>query len=201
MKNNPNKPLCFNRVVFDKNKKDILGKQDKSKKGDIDEKIKDLCDLINLKKGYFTVSSCAGRIILISIPESNKKNLSEWIMTTHDLAVQKDFKEALGNYNKENKVFFKQEGAIIHICCRDIESAQKLIETARENGFKHSGIFSSNKKIIVELICSEHLSTPVFDKEILITDNYLKYLINSANKKLKRSWDCIDKLKKALNSF
>lgn len=186
---------------FDKNKKDILGKQDKSKKGDIDEKIADLCSLINSKKDYFTLSSCAGRIVLIKIPEGNKKNEVEWLAITHDLAKPEDFKKALDNYDGKEKVFFRMEGAILHVCCRTIKDSQELLDAAKENGFKRSGIFSANKKIIVELICSENMSAPVFDNKRLIDDNYLNYLVNLANEKLKISWDCINRLGKALKQI
>ncbi|MBW2992273.1 hypothetical protein KY345_03585 [Candidatus Woesearchaeota archaeon] len=183
---------------FEKNKQDILAKKDKSKKGDIDKRIIPLCNLINNKENYFTVSSCSGRIVLIKIPEGNKKNEAEWLTITHELADFEKFKDNLNDYNEKEKVFFKMEGAILHVCCRTIEDAQKLIDIGRQSGFKHSGIFSTNKKIIVELISSEQLSAPVFDNKLLIDDKYLNYLINLANEKLKVSWDCIDKLEKNL---
>lgn len=183
---------------FDKQKKDILGKKDKSKKGDVDEKIKDLCELINSKENYFTASSCAGRTMLIKVPEGNIKNLAEWIIITHDLADFGEFRKALDIYCGKDRIYFKEESAILHVCCRTMGDAQNLINTARENGFKHSGIVSIKNKIVVELICSEKFSSPVYDRKKLITDEYLRYLVELGNEKLKISWDCIEKLRKDL---
>lgn len=188
----------MNNYDFDKNKKDILRKQDKSKKGDIDKRIADLCGIINSKRNYFTVSSCSGRILLIAVPENNKKNRAEWLIVTHDLATTENFIKALDSYNGKEAVYFKQEAPILHVCCRTVEDAQSLLETAKNNGFKHSGIFSANKKTVVELIGSEIISTPVYDKEKLIDDDYMSYLISLANKKLKISWDHIKRLEQVL---
>ena len=50
---------------FEKQKKDVLSKIDKSKKGSVDEGIKAVLDILNSKPAYFTTSSCSGRIVII----------------------------------------------------------------------------------------------------------------------------------------
>ena len=47
-------------MAFETDKKTALTKIDKSKKGQIDEQIKPLCDLINSSVDYYTTSSCSG---------------------------------------------------------------------------------------------------------------------------------------------
>ena len=182
---------------FDDSKQAILGRLDKSKKGDIDTHIRNLCSSINATNDYFTVSSCSGRIALLKLERGNDKRFAEWLLVTHELADASDFKDVLNGYDETHKVFFKQESVILHVCCRTLDAAQSLVDLAKANGFKRSGIFSTRKKIRVELISAEQLSAPVFDGGKLITDDYLEYLINHANKKLKKSWDAIERLEQA----
>mgnify|MGYP002715747095 CR=1 FL=1 len=47
-------------------KKQILQASDLSKKGSVDESIKDLVDFINEQDDYVTTSSCSGRAILFT---------------------------------------------------------------------------------------------------------------------------------------
>ena len=57
-----NIPLKITISMFDhftKEKSDFLRKKDKSKKGCVDEDIKEIVGLINSKKYYYTTSSCA----------------------------------------------------------------------------------------------------------------------------------------------
>ena len=179
---------------FDHTKQQILNRLDKSKKGTLDKRIETLCTLINNKKDYFTVSSCSGRISILELKKGNDKRFANWLIITHDLANIHSFKKALNAYKGSHKLFFKQESVILHLCARTLEAAQKIVDIARENGFRRSGIFSTRKKINIELISAEQLSTPVFDKEKLITDDYLSYLIDHANKKQQKSWDAIERL-------
>ncbi|MBR9703233.1 hypothetical protein GOV10_04295, partial [Candidatus Woesearchaeota archaeon] len=66
---------------FDSDKKryiEKLGSPDNSKKGNVDEAMWPLLNSINANEGYYTTSSCAGRISLIIEPESGKKFDTNW---------------------------------------------------------------------------------------------------------------------------
>ena len=184
-------------MEFDKLKKSKLGKADKSTKGSIDKRIANLCELFNKEKDYFTLSSCAGRITLIKVSGTSKKTC-DWAEVTHDLADYDKFKRIIEGYKGKEKLLFKQEAPILHICTRDIEKAQQLVDTAKKCGFKRSGIISSNKKIVVEIVSTDLISTPVYDKKVLITDSYLGYLIKHANERLLVSWSNIERLTNTL---
>ena len=69
-------------ITFERRKQDVLGKEDKSSIGGIDEKIKKLCDIINKKKEYYTLSSCSGRIVLIR--NIDKKQPGLFFFVSHD---------------------------------------------------------------------------------------------------------------------
>ena len=68
-------------MVFDKQKEHALSRIDNSKKGSIDEGIKELVDLINSYSDYYTASSCAGRISIVEISE--RKIGTNWLIAKH----------------------------------------------------------------------------------------------------------------------
>ena len=186
-------------INFDHTKKTILRKEDKSKKGSYDERVIPLCDSINKKKDYFTLSSCSGRILLMTVPESERKDIVDWLVVTHDLAKPGDFLKEIHSYAGKEKLLLKQESAIFHICCRTLDDAQQLIDLANRSGFKKAGILGTRKKIVVEIVCPESLSVPVFDGRKLVTDEYMKYVLKLSNEKLKKSWKALEKLKTAFS--
>lgn len=178
-------------------KSNFLKKADKSKKGSIDRKIQSLVNAINKKKDYFTTSSCSGRIVLFDSGKG-KKNEGEWLFVSHDLinadAKKKPFISLL-KIKKENKqnCWFRFEPAIMHVNCSNLESAQKLLDLARNSGFKLSGIISA-KKATVEIRSSERIDVPA---EIINPDD-LDVLVKKANEKLKETHKKISKLKEGL---
>lgn len=55
---------CFMAYCFASQKKRVLGRLDRSKKGGIDVPIAGLIDALNSSPAYFTTSSCSGRIVV-----------------------------------------------------------------------------------------------------------------------------------------
>ncbi len=198
--------------MFQKRKKDFLGKKDKSIKGSIDKKIKNIIEVINKNKNYYTTSSCSGRILLL-VPGKSKRE-ARWIYVSHDKVkssesninnIKKIINNSIDACKKQNKkldIFLRQEGFILHVSCRDIESAKKLIEITNKTGARRSGIVSigkNNNKIIVEIIGSEHFETIVVkDNKILVNDNYLRIIISQANKRLEANDKKLKQFHKAL---
>jgi len=183
--------------MFDKQKKSILSKLDKSKKGSVDKDIISLVKIINSNPNYYTTSSCSGRILLIEVPEIRKKQEIKWHYLTHNKTSFSKVKQEINKILKKdikNTVWFREESLIIHICCRTIEDASKLIEIAKHIGFKRSGINTLGKKIMLELVSTENMDAPVIKDKLLVDDNYLKILVKEANKKLKITKEKIKKL-------
>lgn len=172
-------------MTFDLDKKNILGKIDKSKKGEIDEGVKEIIGLINSKENYYTTSSCSGRIVLIEIPESGKKDESRWLLATHEQTSLSEIKNAL---KSKEDVWLKQEGAIFHVCCRAIEDAEKLIKAAKDSGFKRTGMIMVDKRFVVEIISTENISTIIAKKgKLLVGDSYISALAEECNAKMDRN--------------
>ncbi len=172
---------------FEKEKKaylDKLYKPDFSKKGSVDEEIKGLVDRINSLKDYYTTSSCAGRAMLIMIPKDQKrKDLAKWLFVSHKPIRFEDL--PLKKFPK-NTVWLRQESMILHVCCRDLESAQEIIDKAKFVGFKRSGVMATKNRIIVEITGTEKMDIPITNGgKLAVTKNYLRFLANEVNKKMK----------------
>ena len=182
-------------MQFENQKKTFLAKLDKSKKGEIDKPIKRLINLINKSKNYYTTSSCSGRIVLLA-KKSEKKQEAKWLFSSHKKTNLKEIRKTLKNLPKYN-VWFRFEPLILHVAADSIENAQKLVNKARDIGFKRTGIQSTKNKIVIEIASTEILNTIIAKNEkLLITDDYLKVLIQEANKKIEQNNKKIKKFEK-----
>jgi len=180
---------------FQQQKRKQLMRKDKSDKGEWDRAIVKLCKKINSKEEYYTTSSCAGRIILIKASEEKKPGL--FLFRTHNKITFKQLKQELRKIKEtkiKDRIYFKQEPCILHVACKSIEDAGKIVEKAREAGWKRSGIMTTKKRIVCELMSTEHIAFPIMDKgKLLIDDNFLKIVVGGSNKKLMKVREKIKK--------
>ena len=110
-----------------------------------------------------------------------------------------ELKKALVNYTGKENLIFKQETCILHVCCEKIEDAEKLLNLAREAGWKNSGIMSTRGRIVCELRSTEYLAFPIMvGGKILVDDDFLRVVVREANEKLEKSWEKINKIEKIL---
>jgi len=182
---------------FDKRKSDVLDKDDKSFIGEWDDKIKDLCGAINLKEDYYTTSSCSGRILIMK--DQEKKGPGVFLWVSHDVINFRILKNVLRKIKHNGFVKFKQEPCIMHVACRTLEKAQELVDKAREVGWKRSGIITTSKRFIVELMSTEKLEFLIMDSgHLLVAEEYLKIVVKKSNENLKRTWEKIEKLEKLI---
>lgn len=184
------------RTSFEKYKKDVLSKSDKSSIGDTDPRIKGLCDNINSKKDYYTTSSCSGRISLVK--DNTKKLPGLFLWRTHDKTtleeLNKELKKAIGS-TKDELIYFKQEPCLVVVSCKNKESQKALFTIARNNGWKKSGIISTDNRYIIELMSTENISFPIIkDNKILVNQEFLDFIIEESNRKLELTWKKIDRL-------
>ena len=82
-------------MIFQKEKNDFLIKKDKSRKGSIDNKIKKLVNKINSLNDFYTTSSCSGRVLILAIPNSNKKNEVKYLFISHKKIKNKELKKII----------------------------------------------------------------------------------------------------------
>ena len=121
-----------------------------------------------------------------------KKNESEWLIKLHDTTNDfGEFQEKPG----EN-LYFKYEPPIIHICCKTINDAQRLLTCAKDSGFKKSSIINIEPRIVIEILSSERVEAPFWD----VSKDYLSCLITEANKKLLLGKEKLDRLHEKLKN-
>jgi len=213
---------------FIQRKKETFLKKDKSSKGCWDERIRGLCEKINSFDEYYTTSSCSGRVVIMIDQDKKEEglflnvyhDLIRYKELKEDLvkiarASHSRLKESVNSKNFEdnnisaknpsvsriqsNSIKFKQEPCILHVACKNLKDAEKLLGKARAVGWKRSGIISLGKNIILELISTEKLEFPIINNgKILVDDEFLKVVIKKSNENLKKSWEKIEGLKKSL---
>lgn len=182
-------------MKFEDMKKKQLSKIDKSSIGKWDIKIKILCDKLNKRKEYYTTSSCGGRVVLIKSLDEKAENV--FLFRTHEKIKFDELKKALKDIDYNGLIEFQQTTCILHVACKTLDDAQKLVNKAKLAGWKHSGIMATGKRIIVELHSTEKMSFPIISgRKILVDDNFLKLIVKQANNKLERTWDKIERLEK-----
>jgi tRNA wybutosine-synthesizing protein 3 len=189
--------------MFIRRKEQQMLKKDRSSIGQIDSKIKNLCDLINSMNNYYTTSSCSGRIAILL--DSPRKEEGLFLFRTHEKTNAIEILDILKESSSKSEdkiVIFKQEPCIITIACRTREDAEVILEIAREKaGWKNSGIMSS-KRNICELRSTEHLALPIMkNKKILVDDEFIEVLVEESNLRLEKTWEKIEKLEKELKNL
>lgn len=175
--------------TFKERKRHCLWKMeelDRSKKGSVDESARPLLEAINAHPDYYSTSSCGGRILLLAEPESGKKNEYAWPLVTHGRAEAEEFISALrGLSGHHGLVWLRMQTVIVHVACRDVEAARRLLGAFYSHGWKRSGIFSLEQDVMVELLSVEHMDAPVqMDGARVVDDDYMRLFIEEANRKL-----------------
>ncbi len=179
-------------MPFTNEKKMYLSKQDKSKKGDIDEKVIPLLKKINAHDNYYTTSSCSGRVYLWT--GTGKKNETQWLKVSHDL-IDTHFFDI---QPMPGVVWLRVESFILHVVCKDLDAAKALLEKAHLI-YKKSCILSASNKILVEIRGSEIIEMPLYIDGSLIFTGDLSFLAKLANTKIKKTWDDRLRFEKSLN--
>ncbi len=182
---------------FQDQKQKQLSKEDKSHIGSWDKKIQKLCNKLNKKKDYYTTSSCAGRVVFLKGGFDKIENA--FLFRSHEKVTFNELKKALEKIDYTSLVEFQQTPCILHVACKTIEDAQNLVNKAKESGWKHSGIMSTKKRVMVELHSTEKLEFPIMNNgKILINDDFLKLVVEEANKRLERVWEKIKRLERMI---
>ncbi|MDG6218470.1 MAG: hypothetical protein QCI00_03415 [Candidatus Thermoplasmatota archaeon] len=167
----------------------------------VDSSIHSLLQLINSMEHYFTTSSCAGRIVLLQLPELGDKKHAIFLGRWHRLITIDDVYTALTSYN-EGQVWLFTQPPIFHIGCKHISAANDILNLGVSNGFKHSGIRSVSDQIIVELRSTERMDMPLGHQgELLISKKTMHFLVDIANKTFHRSQKKLSRLIKGIKKI
>ena len=146
-----------------------------------DEQIMPILHILNNINECYTTSSCAGRTVLLEIPRIGDKKAAKFLGKWHEIIKISNIKKA-SEKAKKGLIWILAQSPVIHIGCNDINIADKLLKTAIASGFKHSGLKSSRRKIIVEVCSTERLDSPIGrDGFLFCNEEYLQLLIDISN--------------------
>jgi tRNA wybutosine-synthesizing protein 3 len=180
-------------MSFESEKITCLGKEDKSKKGEIDFKVRSLVSLINQRKDYYTTSSCSGRVYFWT--GSGKKNETVWLKVSHDL-IDESF---LTLDDVQGLVWLRLEGFITHVACRNMEAADTFLQLAKKQ-YKKSSLLSFRKKIIVEIRGSEFVEMPFFENGMKLLEPEFP-ILRILNEKLDKIFSGIQKFENLIKDL
>lgn len=150
----------------------LVQKLDRSRKGELDELVQPLCDLINADARYYTTSSCSGRLTLCGLKKKEEeeevkdeeeedevleegekkkeKNGSSFcsLFDRHKAGhygqeIISSLKNAISDTPSYEAVDLKFEPVIFHVRAVDLEAATALLQVALQAGFRNSGIVTT----------------------------------------------------------
>jgi tRNA wybutosine-synthesizing protein 3 len=153
--------------------------------GEVDEEILPIIEKINSNPNYFTTSSCAGRIALIELPEIGDKEGAEFLGKWHREVEVEEVKAAYSKAKDATTIFFLAQSPIIHVRCKNLESAVALRNTAVESGLKYSTLKS--------LTLNSNL-----EPQKIVVEIYISFLVENANLALKRARQKLEKFQQNL---
>ncbi len=167
----------------------------------VDEGVRQILELINRIEGFYTSSSCAGRIVLLQIPQIGDKRGAMFLEVWHRTIEIKELKAAATNATK-GVLWLLAQAPILHIGVQKLEFANMMVKTAISCGFKNSAIKSVGKKIRIEICSTERLDAPIGkDGCLLCKDEHLLLLVEISNEVIKRSRKKIDQFIKKVEKF
>ncbi|BAM39891.1 uncharacterized protein TOT_020000163 [Theileria orientalis strain Shintoku] len=158
-----------------------------------------------LYSSHFPIIQNKFELLLASV-DSNPKYKFDCYKSDHEEEVDELLHESQTNLTNEsgfseNEVILKFEPFIVHVQCRNMDAAVKLMDMCKNVGLKQSGISSYGRKIIVAVRGNGSLESPIMIKKYrienylprlvenkhLVNDEYLTYLINCCNRKMVRN--------------
>jgi tRNA wybutosine-synthesizing protein 3 len=175
--------------------------EDACAKQKVDEGILPLLDLINRIEGFYTSSSCAGRIVLLEIPQIGDKRGAIFLGVWHRTIEPTELKAAATKATS-GLLWLLAQAPILHIGAETLELADKMVKTAVSCGFKNSAVKSTGKKILLEICSTERLDAPVGrDGSLFCEGEYLSLLVEISNEVIERSSKKLGRLAKKVGKF
>jgi len=163
----------------------LEGYRKAKERGEVDEDIIPLLDLINSFDDFVTLSSCSGRIAVMDMPKFGDKVEATFLGKWHRRVSLDEVLNAVRRGRRTTWLIMFPP--IIHVACRNLESAEVLMKVANDSGFRRSGLISL-KHNVIEINSLERLEAPVaVDGRMLFNYEGLKVTVELANEKLERS--------------
>jgi tRNA wybutosine-synthesizing protein 3 len=186
------------KEFFDAKEKAMNSLQEAYVQKKVDEGISSVLEVINKLEGFYTSSSCAGRIVLLQIPQIGDKRNAEFLGIWHR-PIATDELQAAATKATKGLLWILAQAPILHIGVQSLELADLMVKTAVSCGFKNSAIKSTGKKTIIELCSTERLDAPIGkDGHLFCEDEYLSLFVDIANEVIERSQNKLHLFEKTL---
>lgn len=187
---------------FQSHKKNILRKlKEEIEDGRVDSKVISILDAINSLPKYYTTSSCAGRILLLELPKIGDKQNAIFLGRWHHKISRDDILDAVSNAT-HGGIWLLVQSPIFHIAAEDLDSAVRLLKIGYAAGFKHSGLKNIDGRIIVELLSTERIDTPIGRNGTLLCDEeFLDFIVENANYIIERCDEKLLRLQREISSL
>lgn len=210
-KDRPKKPKT-QTLSFDVSKRNAVEKLDKSPKGSIDAPILELVGAVNGHADFVTTSTCSGRV---SLYEARDQGGGRWRVVAHRTVSLAEIADAVtpgwaacatpyggtagaGVPEWANSlVSLKVEPPIMHVQCRDVAAAKRLLQVALRAGYRESGlVLSESSKVMLAIRTTANcLEIPLAaDGAQLVPDAYLAWVVDHANAKFSANAERLDGL-------
>jgi len=187
-------------VIWEERRKYFINRLIKEKnEGRVDEDMIELLNTINSLENYYTLSSCSGRVQFLEGKNIGKRKEIKNIGKFHFNISLEDFNKILNE--KREYVWILLQPPILHVACKTLEDALKLLNIAKKCGFKHSGIFSKNiDRYVLELNSSVRIEFPIiYEGKLMIDIKNLDTLVNLINENLLKIKNSIKLLKEEID--
>jgi tRNA(Phe) wybutosine-synthesizing methylase Tyw3 len=214
------------RNDFTNAKNQCLSKSDKSSAGRWDDGAVEICALINAWPAGYTTSSCAGRCFLYQGLGVKSTDTFKRFRVSHQAIVDAERYFDLTTISSDptgggdelrsvvavvppvvlepnTSVWLRYEPFILHVACRSLSVAHRLMEAARPT-FKNVGLTTWNthtQKYLVAIWGDEGLDMPITDQEgqcLLLDPKWLQELVGQRHlrnrDKVQRFTDAVRRL-------
>ncbi|MCG2881886.1 MAG: hypothetical protein RXN29_01645 [Acidilobus sp.] len=150
--------------------------------------------------GLTTTSSCTGRITIVDGKWHWLRDRSRIVFKTHTEISPVDLAYALaGPYDD---LWLKVTGPIVHAKAPSLDCAAKVLQAARDAGFKHSGAISLGEEVVLELISAVQITVPLKrEGVILVNPTSIYVLARTANEALRDGWRRLERLSGLLSQL
>lgn len=164
--------------------------------GYLDRDLLPLLVLMNSDAEIYTTSSCSGRIVVMDAEYPWVRDETGVIFKSH-IPIESSELKFIYRYKPFKKIWIIVSGPIIHFYSLSARKANRILNTARRMGFKHSGVIhvSRDKGFFVELVTGIYLAQLIKTKEYeVVSINNIEGLLTVLNNALLEGKNRLQKL-------
>uniref|UniRef100_A0A7C2FPY2 tRNA(Phe) 7-((3-amino-3-carboxypropyl)-4-demethylwyosine(37)-N(4))-methyltransferase n=1 Tax=Thermosphaera aggregans TaxID=54254 RepID=A0A7C2FPY2_9CREN len=171
--------------------------------GYLDKDLLPLLILLNLDARIYTMSSCSGRITLVDGDNPWSRDDTSVVFKKH-IPIALDELLSIYQAKIDKKLWIIVTGPIIHLSSSQISLALRILDKARREGYKHSGIMhlSRSKGVLLELSTGIWVSQLLRTAEkTIVAEEDLNLIVDEYNRMLLEGKKRLDRLYNSLKQI